>query len=250
MSGTIRVGVGGWVFPPWRGSFYPKGLRQKDELSYASRKLTAIEINSTYHSTHAPADYARWAAETPEDYVFAIKGSRVCTNRKVLADIGPSLEKFMGQGFEELGSKLGPFLWQLMDTKKFDEADFADFLELLPARLGGRELRHCIEPRHASFADDRFIALCRDRGVAICLSDSAKWPLIDETTADFAYARLMRGDDAEPTCYKPAALDAWVKRLQREAAAGRDAFAFFIRAGKVRAPAGAMALIERLTAPA
>jgi uncharacterized protein YecE (DUF72 family) len=243
--GVIRIGIGGWTFPPWRGAFYPKGLRQKDELAFASRALTAIEINGTFYSTFSPASFAKWAAETPEDFVFAVKASRFCTNRKVLAEAGPAMDKFFAQGLAELGPRLGPILWQLANTKTFDPDDLAGFLDLLPARLGERALRHCIEVRHESFADPRFADLCRERGVAICVTDHPIYPMIDEVTADFAYARLMRGEEAIPTCYRPADIGAWAHRLKGWARK-RDVFAFFIAGGKPRAPAGAMALIEKL----
>lgn len=246
MAGQVRVGIGGWNFAPWRGAFYPGTVRQKDELAFAASKLTAIEINSTFYSSQSPATFARWAAETPEGFVFSLKASRFCTNRKVLASAGESIARFMAQGIGQLGDRLGPILWQLANTKKFDPDDVAGFLDLFPAALDGRPLRHVVEARHESFVGPRFIDLCRARGVAICLTDHAVYPLIDETTADFAYARLMRGQDEIETCYPPEDIDAWAARLRARADAGGDVFAFFISGGKPRAPAGAMALIERL----
>jgi uncharacterized protein YecE (DUF72 family) len=254
MTHQIRTGIGGWVFPPWRGVFYPPGLRQADELAFASRKLGAIEINATSQSFQRPTSFARWAEQTPEDFVFTVKAHRLCTNRKVLGDAGEVVARFLGQGLTELGPRLGPIFWQLMHTKAFDAADVAAFLEFLPPELGGRPLRHAIEVRHASFADPRFYDLCRARGVAIVVLDHPDYPLIDEATADFGYARLVRGRDDIETGYPPEALDAWAKRLGQTAFGGRthgprDVFAFFINAGKVRAPAAAMALAERLKAP-
>lgn len=245
MTGVIRTGIGGWVFPPWRGLFYPPGLRQADELWHASRALGAIEINATYQSFQTPETFARWAAQTPEGFVFAVKASRLCTNRRVLADSGPWVDRFLGQGLDHLGDRLGPILWQFMPTKVFDPADFAAFLDLLPQSLDGRPLRHCIEARHASFADPRFTALCAARRIAICLADSPAFPMIDARDADFAYVRLMRGDDRVETGYPSDQIDAWAKRLRDLAAAGaasRDVFAFVINAGKSRAPAAAKAL--------
>jgi len=236
--------MGGWTFPPWRGVFYPDKLRQADELAWASRRVTAIEINGTYHSLQKRESFAKWARETPDDFVFAVKGSRFCTNRGVLASAGEGIERFFGQGMGALGDKLGPVLWQFMHYKRFDSADFAAFLKLLPEKVEGSRLRHCVEVRHASFADAEFVRLCREHGVAICLSDSEKWPLIDEATADFAYARLMRGADDIETCYPAAQLDEWAQRLAGYAP--REVFAFFISGGKVRAPAGAQALLARL----
>jgi uncharacterized protein YecE (DUF72 family) len=244
MSGRIRAGMGGWTFPPWRGVFYPDKLRQADELAWASRKVSSIEINGTYHSLQKRESFARWARETPDDFVFTVKGSRFCTNRGVLASAGEGIARFSTQGMEVMGEKLGPVLWQFMQTKRFDPDDFAAFLRLLPEKAGDRRLRHCVEARHASFADPAFAHLCRQHGVAICLSDSKGWPLIDEPTADFVYARLMRGQDDIETCYPQAQLDAWARRFAGYAP--REVFAFFISGGKVRAPAGAQALLERL----
>jgi uncharacterized protein YecE (DUF72 family) len=246
MAASVRVGIGGWVFPPWRGVFYPKGTRQADELAFASRRLTAIEINGTYHSLQAPETFAKWAAETPPGFIFTVKASRLCTNRRVLADAGAAIERFFAQGVGELGDRLGPILWQFMPTKAFAREDFAAFLGLLPEKVNDRRLRHCVEVRHPSFEDAAFVDLCRGHGVAICLADHPSYPMIAETTADFAYVRLMRGADEIETGYAPAALDVWAGRLNALAAPDRDVFAFFISAGKVRAPAAAMALIERL----
>ncbi|HEY5290278.1 MAG TPA: DUF72 domain-containing protein [Caulobacteraceae bacterium] len=266
MAGAIRVGIGGWTFPPWRGEFYPKDVRQKDELAYASRKLTAIEVNGTYYSGFSPATFAKWAAQTPDGFVFSLKASRFCTNRRVLAEAGESVGRFFAQGIAELGDRLGPISWQFANTKKFDRDDFAAFLDLLPALLAGRGLRHSVEVRHDSFRDTKFVDLCRERGVAICAADHEVYPLIADVTADFVYARLMRGREETPTCYEPGALDAWAGRLRAWAEGGapddlplvapaprterraRDVFAFFISGGKPRAPAGAMAMIERLGA--
>ena len=246
MAGTIRTGIGGWTFPPWRGVFYPEGVRQADELAYAAAQLGAIEINGTYYSSFKPESFEKWAAQTPEGFVFSVKASRFCTNRRVLAEAGPSIGKFIGQGLARLGDRLGPILWQFMGTKKFDPVDFAAFLDLLPKELEGRLLRHCVEVRHASFADEAFIDLCRARGVAICLADHDVFPFIEADTADFVYARLMRGSDDIQAGYPDAGLDAWAEQFTAKAAEGRDVFAFFISAGKVRAPAAAMALAKRL----
>jgi uncharacterized protein YecE (DUF72 family) len=263
MAGRIRAGIGGWTFAPWRGVFYPKGTRQADELNYASRRLTAIEINGTYYSSQKPETFAKWAADTPDDFVFSVKASRFCTNRRVLADAGESIERFFAQGLGELGDRLGPILWQFMATKAFAREDFAAFLALLPPSLDGRTLRHCVEVRHASFQDGAFVDLCREHGVAVCLADHPTYPMIADLTADFVYARLMRGADDIETCYRETDLDTWAGRFEAYANGGapddlppvgpaaddgqeRDVFAFFISSGKTRAPAGAMALIERL----
>ena len=259
----IGVGIGGWTFEPWRGTFYPEDLRQADELSYAASKLTAIEVNGTYYSSQKPETFAKWAASVPDGFIFTLKASRFCTNRKVLGEAGESIGKFVGQGIAELGDRLGPILWQLAPTKKFDPVDIEAFLSLLPVRVAGLRLRHCIEARHASFADPQFVALCRKAGVAVCVSQDERWPLIPDVTTGFVYARLMEGDEAHPTGYELVDIEAWAGRIRTYAAGGRpgdlapvapigapvearDVFAFFVHGGKVRAPAAAMALIDRL----
>ncbi len=261
-AGEVRIGIGGWVFEPWRGSFYPKGLKQADELAYASRRLTSIEINSTYYSAQKPESFARWAQATPAGFRFALKASRFCTNRKVLAEAGESIGRFLGQGLSELGDRLGPILWQFMATKRLHPDDFAAFLSLLPHRQDGLALRHVVEPRHASFADPAFVGLCRAHGVAICISENADYPLIADVTADFVYARLQMGSDAIETGYPPGDLDRWAGRLRTYAQGGapadlpalspaapktpRDVFAYVIHEGKIRAPQAAMALLARI----
>jgi uncharacterized protein YecE (DUF72 family) len=264
-AGRIRAGIGGWTFEPWRGVFYPKGLRQADELEYASRRLTAIEINGAYYSTFKPDSWAKWRAATPDGFRFAVKASRFCTNRKVLADMGRSMDVFLNQGLAELGDRLGPILWQFMATKRFEPDDFEAFLEMLPDELAGLPLRHVVEPRHDSFRTPEFVALCRKHEVAIVLADHATYPLIPDVTADFVYARLQTGSDAIETAYPPEQLDAWARRFETFAEGGqpqdlppvdgaaaperrpRDVYAFIIHEGKVRAPAGAMALLERVS---
>jgi len=261
--GAIRAGIGGWTFEPWRGVFYPQGLKQAEELSYASRHVTAIEINSTYYSSQKPESFAKWAAAAPEGFVFAVKASRFCTNRRELAQAAESLGKFLGQGLTELGDKLGPILWQFMATKKFDPADFEAFLALLPKAQDGVPLRHCVEVRNAGFAVPEFVQMCRKYGVAICCSENENYPIIPDVTADFVYARLLAGSDDIATGYEPAALDVWAQRFKTYAEGGvpadltpidshvpekkpRDVFAFFISEGKVRAPAAAMELLKRV----
>jgi uncharacterized protein YecE (DUF72 family) len=245
MSGKIYVGIGGWTFAPWRGPFYPKGLPHKRELEFASRALTSIEINGTYYSTFKPASWAKWRDETPENFVFAVKGSRFCTNRKLLASAGPAVEKFVNQGLHELGGRLGPINWQFMETKKFDPSDFEGFLKLLPREVRGLPLRHALEVRHPSFADERFYDLARRHGAAIVFADHDEFPKIDQPTAGFTYARLMRTTPKAKTGYKPAELDRWAGQARIWAARG-DVFAYFISGAKVRAPAAAKAMIERV----
>jgi uncharacterized protein YecE (DUF72 family) len=256
--------MGGWVFEPWRGVFYPDTLKQKDELSYASRHVTAIEINSTYYSTQKPETFRRWASETPDGFKFTLKGSRFCTNRRELATAGESIKRYVEQGISELGDRLGPIFWQFANTKKFDEADFGAFLELLPGQVDGQALRHAVEVRHDSFLTPAFIALARKHKVPVVFADHATYPAIPDVTGDFVYARLQTGEDTEPTAYTPQALDVWAGRLKAWAEGGRPAdlepvdssntperqprevFAFIIHEGKVRAPTGAEALISRL----
>jgi uncharacterized protein YecE (DUF72 family) len=262
-DGAVRVGIGGWSFPPWRGTFYPEGLTQKRELEFASRALTAIEINATYHGSQKPATFANWANTAPEGFVFAVKGSRYVTNRKVLGEAGESVQRFLNQGIIELGDKLGPILWQFMATKQFDPEDFAAFLKLLPAKHEGVALRHAVQVRHESFAAPEFVALARDAGVAVVFADSASYPAIADVTADFVYARLEAAEEAEPEGYAPAVLDRWAAAARTWAAGGvpeglpyvdatpppvqpRDTYVFCINGAKVRAPAAAQALIARL----
>jgi uncharacterized protein YecE (DUF72 family) len=265
-SGNIRAGIGGWTFEPWRGVFYPEGLRQADELAYAASKLTAIEINGTYYSSFKPESWAKWRASTPEGFKFAVKASRFCTNRKVLADGAESMGKFLNQGLSELGDRLGPILWQFANTKKFDEADVEGFLKLLPDRQDGLPLSHVLEVRHPTFIDPAFVALVRKYGATICLADHATYPMIPDVTGDLVYARLQTGSDDTPTAYPPADLALWVDRFRTYAEGGapadlapaapgtaapvkpRDVYAFVIHEGKVRAPAAAMAMIERIGA--
>jgi uncharacterized protein YecE (DUF72 family) len=263
-SGTIRIGIGGWTFAPWRGVFYPDKLTQAKELSYAASKLTSIEINGTFYGSQKPESFRKWASEVPDDFVFSLKGPRFATNRRVLAEAGESVQRFYDSGVLELGDKLGPVLWQFAPTKKFDPSDFGAFLDLLPREIDGRRLRHVVEVRHDSFCVPEFIALLRQFNTPVVFSEHATYPAIADVTADFVYARLQKGDDSIETCYPPKALDAWAKRLASWAAGGeptdlprvtdaapskqpRDVFAYVIHEAKVRAPAGAMALIERVT---
>jgi uncharacterized protein YecE (DUF72 family) len=217
-GGRIRVGVGGWTFEPWRGVFYPDGLAQKRELEYASRQLTSIEINGTYYGSQKPESFAKWRDESPEDFVFALKGPRFATNRRVLAEAGASIERFFASGVLELGDKLGPVNWQLMATKTFDPADFEAFLDLLPASVEGRKVRHAVEVRHDSFRTPEIVALARARGIAIVLAADAEFPQIADPTAPFVYARLMGTAPDQPKGYSKAALDLWADRARALAA--------------------------------
>jgi uncharacterized protein YecE (DUF72 family) len=243
---TIRVGIGGWVFPPWRGTFYPKDVKQADELAYASRHLTAIEINGTFYRLQTPASYQRWHDSTPDEFMFSLKGSRFITHRNDLSTAAPFMERFFASGMAELGPKLGPIVWQFAGSLKFDEANVAAFLEALPNRLGNLPLRHVLEVRSRSFADPAFAKLMEKHGAAIARVEDDKVPLFEAVTADFVYARLRQCRDDEPTGYSPDALDAIAARFQAHAKEGRDCFVYFINGAKVRAPHAAMALIERL----
>lgn len=245
MTGRIRVGIGGWTFEPWRGVFYPAALSQKRELEFASRAVTSIEINGTYYSTFKPDSWKRWHDETPYDFVFSVKASRFCTNRKVLADAGESIAKFMGQGLTELGPKLGPINWQFMATKKFDAADFGSFLALLPKELGGLKLRHAVEVRSPTFVTPAFVDLARAHGVAIVYARDEDFPEIDEATADFTYARLMATSEDLDEGVTASDLSAYAKQAKAWAKRG-DVFAYFIAGAKVRNPAAAQALIAKL----
>jgi uncharacterized protein YecE (DUF72 family) len=260
----IYIGIGGWTFPPWRGVFYPEKLPQSKELEYAASKLTSIEINGTYYGSQKPESFRKWAREVSDGFVFSLKGPRFATNRRVLAEAGDSVKRFYDSGVLELGDRLGPVLWQFAPTKKFDEADFGAFLELLPRELEGRKLRHVVEVRHDSFAVPGFVALLRQFETPVVYAEHGKYPDIADVTADFVYARLQKGNDEIKTCYPPKQLDAWARRLQLWAEGGepddlrrvddkkpkktpRDVFAYVIHEGKVRAPEGAMELIKRVS---
>jgi uncharacterized protein YecE (DUF72 family) len=264
VGGKIRIGVGGWTYEPWRGSFYPEGLAQKRELEYASRQLTSIEINGTFYGSQKPASFRKWRDETPDGFVFAVKGPRFTTNRRELATAGESIERFFTTGVLELGDKLGPVNWQLMEHKRFEPEDFAAFLELMPATVEGREIRHAVEVRHASFRTPELVELARARGIAIVLAADGHYPQIADATAPFAYLRIMGTRESEASGYSDGDLDRWAERL-RALAAGeptdldavtpaadgtpRDVFVYLISGHKLRNPAAAMALIERVGAP-
>jgi uncharacterized protein YecE (DUF72 family) len=242
----IRVGIGGWTYEPWRGVFYPKGLPHAKEIEHATRALTAIEVNGTYYRRQAPKTFENWRNAAPAGFVFALKASRFCTNRKNLADGEDGIRNFLDQGLTELGDKLGPILWQLMGTKQFDAGEIAGFLALLPKSWNGIPLRHAIEPRHESFRNPAFFDLARKAGVAVVYAHAEDYPTFEEQTAGFTYARLQQCQEDEPTGYTAAELDGWADQARAWAKGGRDVFVFFIAGAKVRAPAAAMALIERV----
>jgi uncharacterized protein YecE (DUF72 family) len=245
-EGKIRIGIGGWTYPPWRGEFYPAKLPHSKELEYAASRLGAIEINSTFYGRQSPKSWEAWDKTVPEGFQFTIKGARYCVSRAQLALGGEGLSKFFAQGFTALGPKLGPILWQFLPRRKFDADDIAGFFDLLPETLDGIALRHAIEPRDESFKDQEFFSLCRDRNIAIVFEDADDYPLIEADTADFTYARLQRMREDEATGYDAKALDGFARRARKWRKDGRDSYIFMINGAKVRAPAAALALQERL----
>ncbi|MBA2466586.1 MAG: DUF72 domain-containing protein [Sphingomonas sp.] len=246
MTAKIRVGIGGWTYPPWRGTFYPPGLAQSKELEFAARTFGAIEINATFYGRQRAMSWVAWADAVPDGFQFAIKASRYCVTRPRMADAGEGIGNFLAQGLSALGPKLGPILWMLAARRKFDRDDIAAFLDLLPEDLDGIALRHAIEPRHDSFRDERFFDLCRARNVAIVFGDDDEFPCIDADTASFAYARLQRMSEGIPEGYDEASLNTFAKRAKAWRKDGRDSYLFMINGAKVRAPAAAIALSKRL----
>jgi len=274
-AGRVRVGIGGWTYEPWRETFYPADVKRASELEYASRQVTVIEINGTYYRAQKSSSFAKWRDATPDDFVFSVKASRYATNRKVLADAGESIERFIQSGLAELGDKLGPIVWQFATTKRFDAADFTRFLELLPRDIGGRPLRHALDVRHASFMTPEFIALARRYRAAIVFTDSRDYPSFADLSADFVYARLMRSTASVKTGYQRKAIVQWSQHAQtwaqgdepddlprvsgsdEDASRGttkdplpapRDVFVLFINGAKERAPAAARELLKQLGA--
>ncbi len=264
-STSLRIGIGGWNFEPWRGNFYPRGLPQAFELPYAAAHLTAIEINSTYYGSQKPSTFAKWRRAVPPGFVFSLKGSRYATAGRQLAAAGGSVARFIGSGIAELGDRLGPIVWQLPPTKVFDAADLEAFLSLLPAAVDGLPLRHVLEVRHPSFAVPAYLALARRFGAATVFTDAAdRFPSFADPTGPLVYARLMTAHADEPSGYPPAALDAWAERARTWAegevprdlprietgaaptVAPQDVFVFFINGAKERAPAAAVGLLQRL----
>jgi uncharacterized protein YecE (DUF72 family) len=283
-QGRVLTGMAGWVYAPWRASFYPEGLKQKEELNYASRHVGAIEINATFRSFQSPDSFARWAGETPDGFVFAIKGHQVVTHFKRLVGVEAPLADFFASGVLKLGAKLGPICWQLPDTLKFDAERVEAFLSLLPqdgpaaerlaAGNSGRlrhppaleatgigPVRHALEVRHESFRDSAFVALMRKYNVAMVVADTADWPLTD-LTADFAYCRLQGPPGGDH--YDEAGLEHWAQTVSAWAAGKtppdapliappaeprpRDVYCFFVRTDKEHAPMNAMATAERARA--
>jgi uncharacterized protein YecE (DUF72 family) len=244
----IHVGVGGWTYEPWRHNFYPKGLPHKQELAYASRRLSAIEVNGTFYSTFGPGHFARWRDETPADFVFSLKAHRFTTHRRDLSTAAEGIQRFVSSGIAELGDKLGPIVWQLMPSTAFDAAHVGAFLALLPREVGGRPLRHVLEPRHASFDCEEYLALAHRHGCATVHADSGDYPSIADPGGELAYLRLMRSTADCPTGYPQASIAQWAEGARAWVGKGphREVFAFFINGAKERAPAAAMALIRQL----
>ena len=263
----IRVGIGGWTYAPWRDNFYPKGLVQRRELEYASRHVSAIEINGTWYGAQKPATYAKWRDETPDGFVFSAKAPMRITMARTLANTGAQVEAFVGD-IAILGDKLGPIVWQFDPMRRLQRDDFAEFLSLLPQEIDGRRIRHVLDVRVAAFFDAGFLALAREHGMATVFTDSPDHPSFADLTADFVYARLMCSRADEPTGYSQDALARWAGRARTWASGGRpddlpyleaqptgatkhrDVFLYFISSAKERNPAAAMALLRRLGATA
>jgi uncharacterized protein YecE (DUF72 family) len=264
------VGTSGWRYPPWRRTFYPEGLAQRRELEHLSRRVSSIEINGSFYSLQRPENYRAWAAETPDDFVFAVKGGRFITHLKQLRDVETPLANFFASGVLALGPKLGPVLWQLPPRLRFDHDRIAAFLELLPRttvaaaelaarhdeRLDGRAytdagadrpLRHAMEVRNETFRDPSFRALLSEHDVALVVADSAgTWPCFTDVTADFVYVRLHGDSELYVSGYTPEALDGWADRVRAWLADGLDVVVYFDNDAKVHAPYDAIALAERL----
>lgn len=262
MTGTIRVGIGGWTYEPWRETFYPKDLPHSRELEYASRKVTSIEINATFYRLQKAESFARWYEETPGNFVFAIKGPRFITDRPILAGSGTAVERFFASGVINLKEKLGPINWQFSPAKRYDAADLEAFLKLLPKTIEGRPVRHALEVRHESFRNAEFVELLRSYRVGVVVTDKGEFPQIPDVTSSFVYVRLQRSSKEEKSGYPAEALDLWAKRAftwslgkipndleevtspEKKPTKLRDVFIYFIDGFKPQAPAAAMALVE------
>lgn len=264
VEGVLRVGIGGWSYAPWRETFYPRGWPQSRALEYASRQVSAIEINSTFYRLQKPDTFAKWKEQTPADFVFSIKAPRAITHRRDPADAAEAIERFILSGIDRLGDKLGPLVWQFPPSLAFREDAFGRFLERLPATTGDRPLRHAVDVRHASFACPAFVRLLRERRMAAVYTDAEAVPQIPDATADFVYLRLRRAQAAVTTGYGPAGLKRWIEAASSwrrgEVPASmeplgppaprvpRDAFVFFINGAKERAPAAAVRMLGLIAA--
>ncbi len=261
----IRVGIGGWTYAPWRNNFYPPKLVQRRELEYASRHVSAIEVNGTFYGAQKPATYAKWRDETPDGFVFSAKAPMRIVQAKALARTGVQVQDFLG-GIAELGDKLGPIVWQFDMGPPIDRTGFADFAGLLPEAIDGRPLRHVLDVRDPAFVDAEYLALARRHRLATVFTDSDEHPSFADIAADFVYARLMRSQAHLTTGYSDAELQRWAERARAWAGGGepddlprieppanagatpRDVFIFFISSAKERNPAAAMALLHKLGA--
>ena len=260
----IRVGIGGWTYEPWRGTFFPEKLPKTKELFHASRRVTSIEVNGTFYSTFNAKTFGKWFDETPDDFVFSLKAPRFAVSRRILGEAGPSIAKFFESGVSELKSKLGPILWQLPPFKKYDADDIEAFLSLLPQSIDGRKLRHVLEVRHESFQTQDFILHARKANIGVVLADTPKYPQITDLTSDFVYLRLQDASSEIETGYGAQDLQKWAKlvrswekgeepeRFPLFAPRGnphksRDVFVYFINGAKERAPAAAEAMIDILS---
>lgn len=268
---AYRIGISGWTYAGWRGDFYPAGLPHRRELQYAASLLTSIEINGSFYSLQRPSSYQRWHDETPEDFLFAVKGGRFITHMKRLRDVDAPLANFFASGVLALGAKLGPILWQLPETLRFDAEVLDGFLARLPRttsaaaavaaghdeRLRGDRadttarvelpVRHALEARSSTFAHEEFSAVLRAHDVACVLADTAgRWPVLDHDTADHRYVRLHGDRELYASGYSTEALDRWAARCREWRAAGRDVFVYFDNDAKGFAPHDARALLERL----
>ena len=263
MSGQIKIGIGGWTYEPWRGTFYPEKLAHSRELEYAAGKLTSIEINGTFYGSQKPETFTKWRDEVPDGFVFALKAPRYATHRRALSSAGPTIERFLKGGVLQLKDKLGPINWQFLPTKKFDPADFKAFLTLLPGEVGSRALQHVVEVRHDSFRSPEFVAMAREHGVAVVIAADSSYPQIADATAPFVYARIMGTQATHELGYSDAALNLWAARArawasgaapdgleyvepQRAYGKSRDVYLYVISGNKVRNPAAAQSLIRRL----
>lgn len=264
MHGTIRTGMGGWSYEPWRETFYPSEVPQRGELAYASSQVTAIEINSTFYRLQKPEIFAGWRDQTPDHFMFTVKASRTATYRKNLTEARDSVARFVN-GASALAPKLGAILWQLPASKKFDSDELATFFTYLPEQARGVRLRHALEVRHNTFLSEKFLDLARAAGVTVVFADSDEYPSFADITGDFVYGRLMRTISSEPTGYSTSALRTWAERARLWASGAepgdlpkvsasspaskpRDVFLFFIGGAKERAPLAARQLAGNIRA--
>lgn len=271
---VIRIGISGWTYPPWRGTFYPPGLAQRSELGYVAERLTSVEVNGTFYALQRRSSFEAWAASVPTDFVFSVKGGRFITHLKKLTDVEVPLANFYAAGVLALGSRLGPFLWQLPPNLGFDAGRMAAFFASLPRTAGAAaalaarhddripedrallqapdptmRLRHTVEVRHDSFRDQAFYSLLREHGIGLVVADNpGKWPVLEEVTTDFMYVRLHGHDELYASGYTESALDGWAAKVAGWASAGQDVYVYCDNDAKVRAPYDAMGLLQRVQA--